>query len=197
MRKFFPVILLFFFLLLDGCSNTSGGVIEEDSAYRVLKTTSGTTSEGTYTIELGETVVSGTIKENLSFGLSSITGSRYALAVIKNTSENRTAYQAMLAVGQTVELSKEQYRTYSVTGTDQDGSTASTFPIENATITADTKPDTDGFYYVCILGSLSDTTCSLMKNQSRLTVTLGSDNSVSFTVPYDFLYGLTAYLSLS
>jgi|GEM_PF-5220647 len=190
-KKLCALFISLILLTLSACSNATSGVIESDSAYRSVKSTSGTTAEGNYTIELGEGSDSGVIRKTLSFGLTEEDGTHYAFSIIKNTSDNKISYQMMIAAGSTSAIAEETYSSYSVVST---ADKKTDFALSDISISSDSKPDSSGYYYLCALGTLSSSDFAKMKNLTGLTVTMKGNSSVSFTVPYAFIYGLTAYL---
>jgi len=193
--NYFSVVILFSIAyagILAGCSNTASGVIEEEVPYRSIKSTSGATAEGCYTIEIGESVNSGTIKRALSFCLIKPDGEHCAFSIIRKTENGKKKYQALIAVGRQAVIPETIYSSYSVTGTT--GGCGRKYTLSDIKISSDAVPAADGYYYWSLLGTLSETAYEALKTQPNLTVGLSGKQTVLFTVPYDFLYGMSAYL---
>jgi len=152
----------------------------------ILKEGSGSFSEGSYNVSIKQQYDSDldVTQKSCIYSLTRVSDStKCGFIIMKNIKSSGTTYQVYIGINSTNKIVADDYNYLYINGS----SSLVTNPVEVI------DPKADGSYSYYVIANISTNSLASLKEVNSLVVSLSGNKSITFTVPYDYIYFLTTY----
>lgn len=188
MKKLLGLLLTgLLFISCEQTTNNTAAVEDTTPTIGVLKTTSGTTAQGSYVVTINQDYDDSTkVTTRLcGYTLTKTDGYTCGFAIVKYIKADETTYKVLIGIKNTNILVAEDFNIIYLT--------AGTVPITLTGALENIEITSDGSYKYMIVANISLSNLEIMKNQVVATVSVQGNKTVSFQIPEDWFFYLKMY----